>query len=53
MEEFIKEKIGVECKILGCRRSGPVMIVKLESLEIKKEIIKNKYKLKDERIFFG
>jgi len=33
------------------RRSGPVIVTRIEGEERKKEIMKNKYKLKGERIF--
>jgi len=49
--EFIREKIGVECKPVSCRESGAVLVVKLENDETKKEIMRNKYKLKGGKIF--
>jgi len=49
--ELIREKIGVECKVISCRESGAVVVVKLESEEIKKEIMRNKHKLKGGRVF--
>jgi len=49
--EFIREKIGVECKPVSCRENGAVVVVKLENDETKKEIIRNKYKLKEGKIF--
>jgi len=33
------------------KRSGPVIVARIEGEEGKKEIMKNKYKLKGERIF--
>jgi len=33
------------------RRSGPVIIVKIEGEEGKKEIMRNKFKLKDDRMY--
>lgn len=48
---LIKEKIGVECGVVGCRESGTVVIVKLENEEAKKEIMRNKFKLKGDRIY--
>ena len=52
-EDLIKEKIEVTCKIMSCRVSGSVIIVKLENEEKKKEVMinKSKLKLKGERIF--
>lgn len=49
--DLIKEKVGVVCKVASCRESSAVIIVKLESEEVKREIMKNKYKLKGDRIF--
>lgn len=48
---WIKEKVGVNCKVINCRESGGVIIVKLEDVESKKEIMRNKFKLKGEKIF--
>jgi len=48
---LIKEKIGVDCKVIGCRESGTVLVIKLENEEMKKNIMRNKYKLKGDRIF--
>lgn len=46
IEEFINEKLGVETKALWCRKSGRVVVARLESEEKKKEVMKNKSKLK-------
>jgi len=43
---WIREKLGVECVVKEVRRSGPVYVVKIEGEEGKKEIMRNKYKLK-------
>lgn len=51
IENFFKEKLGVCSTIENCRRSGPVIIVKLESDEGKVEIMRNKLKLIGEKIF--
>lgn len=51
MQDFIKEKLGVKCKVLSCRRSGPVMVAKIDGEEKKREIMKNKNKLKGGKIF--
>lgn len=48
--QWIKEKVGVNCKVINCRESGGVIIVKLEDVE-SKEIMRNKFKLKGEKIF--
>jgi len=49
--EYIRESIGVECKVISCRESGAVVVVKLEDENMKKEIMKNKCKLKGGRVF--
>jgi len=49
--ELIKEKVGVECNMVNCRKSGTVIILKLESEEVKKKVIKKKYRLKGDKIF--
>jgi len=49
--EYIREYIGVECKVVSCRESGAVVVVKLEDEDMKKEIMKNKCKLKGGRVF--
>jgi len=48
--DFFKENIRVECKV-SCRENGAVVVVKLETDETKKEVMRNKHKLKGERIF--
>lgn len=48
---FLREKIGIECKVEYCRRSGTVTIVKLDREETKREIMRNKNKLKGETIY--
>lgn len=48
---FLREKIGIECKVEYCRRSGTVIIVKLDRKETKREIMRNKNKLKGETIY--
>jgi len=34
---LIKEKVEVECKVVNCRESGTVIVVKLENEESKKK----------------
>lgn len=51
VEFLIKDKLQVECKIISCRKSGEVVIAKIESKEKKKEIMQNKSKLKGGKIF--
>lgn len=47
-EGFIKEKLGIEINVMGCRMSGNVVIVRLENEEEKKEIMINIFKLRGE-----
>jgi len=49
--ELLKDKLGLEAKVAGCKESGTVVVVKLKDEEEKKEIMKNKYKLKGNNIF--
>lgn len=51
VQKLIKDKLGVECKVSNCRRSGPVIIAKVEGKGKKREIMRNKYRLKGGRIF--
>lgn len=46
MKGLIKERLDVECKVLSSRVSGSVIVARLENEEKKKEIIRNKNKLK-------
>lgn len=51
VESFIKEKLGVQCKVTECRNSGFVIVAKIENEEKKKEVMRNKNKLKGDNIF--
>lgn len=51
IEKYIKEKIGIEIKIINCRTSGNVIIATIEEEEMKKEVIKHKNRLKGGRVF--
>jgi len=51
MREFLKSKLGVECEISVVRRSGPVMVVKIEGEVGKREVMKNKHKLKRGNVY--
>jgi len=51
IKKWIRDKLGVDCIVREVRKSGPVIVVKLEGEEGKKEVMKNKYKLKGERVF--
>lgn len=46
IEKSIKKKLGMETKVLRCRRSGREAIVRLENRKKKKEVTVNKNKLK-------
>jgi len=48
---LLKDKLNIKARIVGCRESGAVVIVRLENEKEKKEVMKNKYKLKGESIF--
>ncbi|KYM84360.1 hypothetical protein ALC53_05453 [Atta colombica] len=49
-QKFIKEKIDVE--VISWRMSGPVVIIKVDNEKMKREMIKNKNKLRGGKIFF-
>jgi len=51
VKELIKGKLGVDCRINEIKKSGPVIIVKMDSEEGKKEIMKVKNKLKGDSLF--
>jgi hypothetical protein len=51
VQEFLKEDLEIECKIESCRMSGKVIIAKLGDEEIKREVMRRKYKLKGGTIF--
>lgn len=50
VQNFLLEKLGVKCVVSNVRKSGAVIIVKLE-YEDKREVMKNKYKLKGGNVF--
>jgi len=51
VKELIKKKLEVDCRINEVRKSGPVIIVKMENEEEKREIMKRKNKLKGDSLF--
>lgn len=52
IEKFINEKLGLQVKAKWCRLSGKVVVVVgMESEEMKSEIMRNKNKLKGGKIF--
>jgi len=51
VERMIREKVEVDVNVVGCRESGTVLVVRLESEEEKKEVMRNKHRLKGEKIY--
>lgn len=51
VSDFLKKNIGVDGKIEHCRLSGKVIIAKLGSEDVKREVMKNKNKLKGGNIY--
>jgi len=51
VDEFLKDRLGLEIKVKGCKVNGKVIVVNLNSSEDKKEIMKGKSKLKSGNIF--
>jgi len=47
----LKDRLGLEIKVKGCKVNGKVIVVNLNSSEEKKEIMKGKSKLKGGNIF--
>jgi len=51
VEEFLKDRLGLDIKVKGCKVNGKVVVVNLNSNEDKKEIMKRKSKLRGGNIF--
>lgn len=51
VKEWLNKKLEVESNIVWCKKSGKVLVVKLEHEIQKKVIMRNKNKLKEEKIF--
>jgi len=49
--ELIKKKVGVKCRVVSCKESRTLIFVKLKCEEVKKEVMKSKYRLKNDKIF--
>ncbi|KYN28174.1 hypothetical protein ALC57_02420, partial [Trachymyrmex cornetzi] len=49
--EIYKEKIGVEVEVISWRMSGPVVIIKVGNEEMKREVMRNKNKLRGGKVF--
>lgn len=47
----MKESLDVKCRVMQCRLSGRVIIVKLKNEEEKREIMRSKNKLSGGNIF--
>jgi len=43
-ESVIKEKLCIDTKVIGCRESGAVLMIRLASEEEKREITRNKFR---------
>lgn len=50
-KKFLKEKIGVEVEVTRWRMSGPVVIIKVGNEDMKREVMRNKNKLRGGKIF--
>jgi len=51
VRELLRSKLGVECEVSEARKSGPVIVARIVGEERKKEVMRNKFKLKGGRIF--
>jgi len=50
-ERLIKNKMCVDAKVVGCKESEAVVVVRMESEEEKREVMRNKFRLKRENMF--
>jgi len=51
VKEMLKDKLGVTCEVNEVRKSGPVLVARIEGEEGKKEVMRNKFKLKGDKMF--
>jgi len=51
VKEMLRDKLGVTCEVNEVRKSGPVLVARIEGEEGKKEVMRNKFKLKGDKIF--
>ncbi|KYN09162.1 hypothetical protein ALC57_18744 [Trachymyrmex cornetzi] len=51
-KKFIKEKLVVDTEVISWRMSGPVAIISVGNEDMKREVMKNKNKLRGGKIFF-
>lgn len=49
--KIYRKKVKVKCRTVGCRISGSVIVAKVEEEEEQKNIMRNKSKLKSDKIF--
>lgn len=49
VQRFLKSRLGIETKILTCRKSGNVIVVKVENKKKKRDIMINKNRLGKDR----
>jgi len=47
----LRDKLGVTCEVNDVRKSGPVIVTRIEGKEGKKEVMRNKFKLKGDKMF--
>lgn len=51
VQEFLKERLKVECRINKYLISGSVIVARIKNEEKKKEIMANKNRLRGERVY--
>lgn len=51
IRKLIKEKIGVEVRVIECRKSGNCIVATLENERMKMDVMRSKNRLRGERIF--
>lgn len=50
-KDFLKNRLGVDCGIMSVKINGSVIIVKIDKEGDKRMVMKNKNRLKGEKIF--
>lgn len=51
IQNFSRSRLGIEVKVLTCRKSGDVIVAKVENKEKKREIMINKNRLRKDKVF--
>lgn len=51
VRRFLRSRLGIEAKILTCKKSDDVIVAKVENEEKKREIMVNKNRLGKDKIF--